>query len=133
MNASDFKQMFPLGEENTAYTRYFIGKSYLAPLADGDAGVVNVTFEPGCRNNWHIHHGAGQILVCTAGEGWYQEAGRPARRLRAGDVVDIPAGAKHWHGAAKDRWFSHLSVTVPKEGASTEWLEAVSDEEYVVL
>ncbi len=132
-NTVDFKQMFPLGEENTAYAQYFIGKSYLAPLADGDVGVVNVTFEPGCRNNWHIHHGTGQILVCTAGEGWYQEAGSPARRLRAGDVVDIPAGTKHWHGAAKDRWFSHLSVTVPKEGANTEWLEPVSDEEYAPL
>lgn len=133
MNNDTFQQMFPTGEKNEAYAQYFTGQSYLAPLAAADANVTNVTFEPGCRNHWHIHHGAGQVLICTAGEGWYQEAGQPARRLKAGDVVNIPAGMKHWHGATKDCWFSHISVTVPKEGASNEWLEPVSDEEYLAL
>lgn len=133
MNSKPFQQMFPTGEKNEAYAQYFTGQSYLAPLAAADANVTNVTFEPGCRNHWHIHHGAGQVLICTAGEGWYQEAGQPARRLKAGDVVNIPAGMKHWHGAAKECWFSHISVTVPKEGASNEWLEPVSDEEYLAL
>ena len=133
MNNDTFQQMFPTGEKNEAYAQYFTGQSYLAPLAAADANVTNVTFEPGCRNHWHIHHGAGQVLICTAGEGWYQEAGQPARHLKAGDVVNIPAGMKHWHGAAKECWFSHISVTVPKEGASNEWLEPVSDEEYLAL
>lgn len=127
--------VFPLGERNDAYAAYFAGQSYLAPLADADAGVgvSNVTFEPGCRNNWHIHHaeeGGGQILLVTAGRGWYQEWGEPARALAAGDVVNIPANVKHWHGAAKDSWFSHLAVEVPATGASNEWCEPVSDEEY---
>ena len=133
MKPQNFPQIFPAGEENTAYAQYFVGTSYLAPLANGDAAVTNFTFEPGCRNHWHIHHVAGQILVCTAGEGWYQEAGKPAQRMRAGDVVTIPAGVKHWHGAAQDKWFSHLSITVAKDGASTQWLEPVSNEEYEAL
>ena len=114
----------------------FIGNSYLNPLTDPKNCAVfmaNVTFEPGCRNNWHIHHaakGGGQLLICTAGEGWYQEEGKPARELKAGDVVNIPPEVKHWHGAAKDSWFQHLAVEVPAEGASNEWLEFLPEEEY---
>ena len=115
MTPNDFQQMFPAGEKNTAYAQYFIGTSYLASLAHRDATVINVTFEPACRNNWHIHHVAGQILICTAGEGWYQEEGKLPRRLKAGDIVDIPPEVKHWHGAAQDCWFSHLSVTCLKK------------------
>lgn len=119
--------VFPLGDPNTAYAQYFIGNSYLAPLA---GPVSNVTFEPGCRNNWHVHHKTGQILLCTGGRGWYQEWGEPARELRPGDVVDIPAEVKHWHGAAKDSWFTHIALSVPVEGASNEWLEPVDDGQY---
>ena len=119
--------VFPLGDPNTAYAQYFIGNSYLAPLA---GPVSNVTFEPGCRNNWHVHHKTGQILLCTGGRGWYQEWGEPARELHPGDVVDIPAEVKHWHGAAKDSWFTHIALSVPVEGASNEWLEPVDDEQY---
>ncbi len=122
--------MFPKGEPNTAYARYFIGSSYLAPLTKEGLPMSNVTFEPRCRNNWHIHHKGGQILVCVGGEGWYQEWGKPARKLRPGDVVNIPAEVKHWHGAAADSWFQHIAIAVPSEGASNEWLEAVTDEEY---
>lgn len=123
---------FAKGGENTAYAKYFIGKSYLAPLASGEGRlpVSNVTFEPRCRNNWHIHNGGGQILICVYGKGWYQEWGKPARRLQPGDVVDIPAGVKHWHGAAADSWFQHVAISVPAEGASTEWLEPVADADY---
>ena len=92
-----------------------------------------MTFEPGCRNNWHIHHKGGQILLVTGGRGWYQEWGKPARKLRAGDCVTIPAGVKHWHGAAKDGWFSHLSVEVPGEDTENEWLESVSQADYDAL
>jgi 4-carboxymuconolactone decarboxylase len=125
-------QVFPKGDLNTAYARYFIGNSYLAGLANGGGKlpVANVTFEPGCRNNWHIHHKGGQILIVVGGRGWYQEWGKPARALRPGDVVDIPAEVKHWHGAAKDSWFQHIAIGVPAEGASAEWLEPVTDEEY---
>ena len=134
MNNEKFKQMFSLGEKNDAYAQYFTGQSYLAVLATGgDANVVNVTFEPGCRNHWHIHHGSHQILICTAGEGWYQEEGKSAQRMRPGDVVDIACDVKHWHGATSDSWFSDLSVSVPKEGSSNEWCEPVSDEEYARL
>ncbi len=119
--------VFPLGDPNTAYAQYFIGNSYLAPLA---GPVSNVTFEPGCRNNWHVHHKTGQILLCTGGRGWYQEWGEPARELHPGDVVDIPAEVKHWHGAAKDSWFTHIALSIPVEGASNEWLEPVDDEQY---
>ena len=125
--------IFPIGKPNDAFAQYFIGQSYLAPLSSEQVGIHNVTFEPRCRNNWHIHHaskGGGQILVCVAGTGWYQEWGKPARMLRPGDVVNIPAGVKHWHGATADSWFAHLAVEVPGEGASNEWLEAVSDKEY---
>lgn len=127
---------FARGEANTAYARYFVGNSYLNMLSTQGVVIGNVTFEPGCRNNWHIHHaarGGGQILLCTAGRGWYQEWGRPARELHAGDVVHIPAGVRHWHGAARDSWFVHLAVEVPGEEARTQWLEAVSDEDYARL
>mgnify|MGYP000538988099 FL=1 len=133
MNDFSSGAIFPLGEENDAYARYFTGKSYLRMLSTEGVGIASVTFEPGCRNNWHIHRakaGGGQILLCTGGRGWYQEWGRPARELRAGDVVNIPAGVKHWHGAAKDSWFSHLAVEVPGEQTENEWLEPVDDAQY---
>ena len=138
-DASDARQkfeqemIFPIGEPNTAYAQYFIGNSYLAPVSTEQIGISNVTFEPGCRNNWHIHNatsGGGQLLICVAGEGWYQEWGKPARRLRPGDVVNIPANVKHWHGAAADSWFAHLAMGIPGENTSNEWLEPVTDEEY---
>ena len=127
--------MFGLGEPNTAYVKYFIGNSYLKPLTDPKKTVfmANVTFEPRCRNNWHIHkaeEGGGQILVCASGNGWYQEWGKTPVALREGDVITIPANVKHWHGATKDGWFSHIAVEVPGKNASTEWCEPVSDEEY---
>ena len=127
------EEIFPLGAENTAYARYFSGMSYLCPLTHGVVRISNVTFEPGCRNNWHIHHGGGQILLVTAGRGWYQEWGQPARALRPGDVVEIPPEVKHWHGAAADSWFAHLAVEVPSEGGASEWLEPVGDEHYTAL
>lgn len=128
--------IFPIGEPNTGFAQYFIGQSYLVPVSREQVGIFNVTFEPGCRNNWHIHHaeqGGGQILICVAGRGWYQEAGKPAQLMTPGDVVNIPAGVKHWHGAAADSWFSHLAVEVPGVGGSTEWLEAVDDTQYGAL
>lgn len=127
---------FDLGEENKAYEKYFIGKSYLNSLTDTNKTNVflaNVTFEPKCRNNWHIHHatkGGGQILVCVDGEGWYQEEGKEAVSLKPGMVTTIPAEVKHWHGAKKDSWFSHIAIEVPGENTSNEWCEEVSDEEY---
>ena len=127
------EMIFPIGKPNDAYAQYFIGQSYLAPVSSEQVGINNVTFEPGCRNNWHIHHatkGGGQLLVCVAGTGWYQEWGKPARLLRPGDVVNIPAGVKHWHGAPDDSWFAHLAIEVPGEKTSNEWLEPVTDEEY---
>lgn len=129
---------FGLGQENTGFAQYFIGKSYLNPLTDPQKTifVANVTFEPGCRNNWHIHHveqGGGQLLICVDGEGWYQEEGKPAQTLVPGTVITIPAGVKHWHGAKKDSWFSHLAVEVPGTNASNEWLEPVTDEVYNAL
>ena len=128
--------MFARGAENTAFAQYFVGQSYLnMPTTEGVA-IGNVTFEPACRNNWHIHHaakGGGQILLCTGGRGWYQEEGRPAAELHGGDVVAIPANVKHWHGAAKDSWFVHLAVEVPGEATANEWCEPVSDEEYSKL
>ena len=128
--------LFGKGQPNDAYARYFTGNSYLNPLtAPGQSPIAlsNVTFEPGCRNHWHIHHaktGGGQILICTAGEGWYQEAGKQARSLVPGTVVVIPAGVKHWHGAKKDSWFSHIAFEAPGEETSNQWLEPVTDEEY---
>ena len=131
--------MFGRGEPNVAYAEFFKGESYLNPLTDFQAGqfpLFNVTFEPACRNNWHIHHaekGGGQILICTAGEGWYQEEGKEPRELKEGSVVVIPEGVKHWHGAKKDSWFSHISLEVPGESTSNEWLEPVTDEIYDTL
>lgn len=132
----DFEPTFGLGEYNEAYKEFFSGKSFIKPLAkagEPEFSLINVTFEPGCRNNWHIHHaasGGGQVLICVDGEGWYQEEGKPARSLKAGDVVTIPANIKHWHGAKKDSWFSHIAVEVPGAGTSNEWCEPVGDEEY---
>ena len=123
---------FPVGEENP-YGQFFVGKSYLAPLTTEQIPVYNVTFEPGCRNNWHIHHaavGGGQMLICVGGRGWYQERGKEPVEMTPGSVVNIPAEVKHWHGAASDSWFSHLAFEIPAENSSNEWLEPVSDEEY---
>ena len=128
--------VFPVGEKNDAFAKYFIGQSYLAPVSTSQVPVFNVTFEPACRNNWHIHHaknGGGQMLICVAGRGWYQEYGKEPRELHPGDVVNIPAEVKHWHGAAKDTWFQHLAVEVPGEETGTEWCEPVGDEEYNIL
>lgn len=125
---------FGMGELNTSFAKYFIGNSYLKPLAKtANIFLANVTFEPGCRNNWHIHSatsGGGQILICIEGEGWYQEEGKEAQSLKIGDVVTIPANVKHWHGAKKDSWFSHIAVEVPGENIKNEWCEEVTDEEY---
>lgn len=125
--------IFPMGEENKMFEKYFIGKSYLNMLTMERIVIGNVTFEPGCRNNWHMHHKGGQVLLCTAGRGYYQEWGKEPQELKAGDVVNIPPEVKHWHGAAPDSWFAHLAIEVPAEGASNEWLEPVSDEEYSKL
>ena len=135
MKKPEIDPIFALGEENP-FGQYFVGQRYLKMLCTEGVGIGNVTFEPGCRNNWHIHHakkGGGQILLCTAGRGWYQEWGKPAQQLHPGDVVKIPAGVKHWHGAAKDSWFAHLSVEVPGEETSNEWLEPVDDQSYNAL
>lgn len=125
--------VFKTGTPNDAYAQYFIGQSYLNMISTEQVGIGNVTFEPKCRNNWHIHHadkGGGQILLVTAGEGWYQEWNKPAIRLKPGDVVNIKAGVKHWHGATCDSYFQHLAIEVPGENCKTEWCEPVSDEEY---
>ena len=137
-NSSEFEKIniFGTGAPNDAYAQYFIGNSFLNPLTQPGTLPVflaNVTFEPGCRNNWHIHrakNGGGQLLICTAGEGWYQEAGKPAVSLTPGNVITIPANIKHWHGAKADSWFSHIAVEVPGEETVNEWLEPVNDEEY---
>lgn len=128
--------VFTIGEKNDAYAKYFVGQSYLNMISKEQVIIGNVTFEPKCRNNWHIHHaksGGGQMLLVIAGEGWYQEWGKEARKLKAGDVVHIPAGVKHWHGAAANSWFQHLAVEVPGEDCATEWCEIVSDEDYEKL
>lgn len=125
--------IFPVGEPNTAYAKYFTGNSYLAPISAEQVAVSNVTFEPRCRNNWHVHHaskGGGQMLIGVAGRGWYQEEGKPAVEILPGTVIHIPANVKHWHGAAADSWFAHLAFSVPGCDLSNEWLEPVSDEEY---
>lgn len=125
---------FGMGEPNTAFAKYFVGNSYLKPLAKtNNMFIAKVTFEPGCRNNWHIHHSTkdgGQILICVDGNGWYQEEGKPAQSLRSGDIIIIPANVKHWHGATKDSWFSHIAIEVPGENTSNEWCEPVTNEEY---
>lgn len=138
MNREEFEKenVFGLGNPNEAYREYFIGKSYLNPLTNPEECslfLANVTFEPGCRNNWHIHkstNGGGQLLVCTAGSGWYQEEGKKAVSLIPGTVITIPANVKHWHGAKKDSWFSHIAIEIPGENNENVWLEAVTDEEY---
>ncbi len=125
--------VFPIGEPNDAFAKYFIGQSYLAPVSTTQVGIFNVTFEPGCRNNWHIHHaseGGGQIIICIAGHGYYQEWGKEAVEMKPGDCINIPPEVKHWHGAAPDSWFSHLAVEVPGKDGSNEWLEPVTDEDY---
>ena len=127
------EMIFPIGEPNTAYARYFKGNSYLARVSGEQVSIANVTFEPGCRNNWHIHHatkGGGQMLIGVAGHGWYQEWGKPAKAILPGTVIHIPAGVKHWHGAADDSWFAHLAIEIAGENASNEWLEPVSDIDY---
>lgn len=131
--AHEDSMIFPVGKPNDAFAQYFTGQSYLAPVSTEQVGIFNVTFEPGCRNNWHIHHakkGGGQILVCVSGRGFYQEWGKPKQELFPGDVVNIPVGVKHWHGAAPDSWFSHLAVEVPAEEGYNEWLEPVDEETY---
>ena len=138
LKKDEFEKMniFGMGNPNDAYAKYFVGNSFLNPLTEiGSSSVflANVTFEPGCRNNWHIHHatkGGGQILICTAGEGWYQEEGKEAIPLKPGMIITIPTNVKHWHGAKKDSWFSHIAVEVPGENCSNEWCEPVTDERY---
>lgn len=134
MTDPDFQQDFPTGEPNDAYAQYFSGRSWRAPLAGGSVPVSNITFEPSCRNNWHIHHGGNgggdQILLCTAGSGWYQAEGEDPVSMVPGVTVRVPAGTKHWHGAKADSWFSHLAFITPGDDVSNEWLEPVSDEAY---
>lgn len=130
------EMIFPIGEPNSAYAKYFVGNSYLAPISTSQVPVFNVTFEPGCRNNWHIHkakQGGGQVLIGVAGRGWYQEEGKPAQEILPGTVINIPAGVKHWHGAAADSWFAHLAIEVPGENTSNQWLEPVTDNDYQML
>ena len=132
----EFHNLFPQGSPNTVAGQYFSGASYLCPLSDMGVSVSNVTFEPSCRNNWHIHHatqGGGQMLVCTAGEGWYQEEGKAPVSLAPGKVIVIPANVKHWHGAKKDSWFSHIAFEIPGENCGNEWCEPVTDEQYNAL
>lgn len=136
MRAHAKTMVFPIGVPNDAYAKFFVGQSYLAPISTSQVGIFNVTFEPGCRNNWHIHHaikGGGQILVCVGGRGYYQEWGKEAVEMKPGDCINIPAEIKHWHGAAPDCWFSHLAIEVPGDNGSNEWLEAVSGEDYLKL
>lgn len=133
MDVKEFKQIFPVGEKNEAFAEFFVGQSYLKMLTTEGVGIANVTFEAGCRNNWHIHHKGGQILLCTAGRGYYQEWGKDAVEMKPGDVINIPPEVKHWHGAAPDSWFSHLSVEVPAEDGSNEWLEPVEESAYKML
>ncbi len=125
--------VFPIGEENKAFAQYFTGECYLNMLSTMGVGVGLVTFAPGTINAYHVHHKGGQILLVTGGRGWYQEYGKEARELRAGDVVEIPPEVKHWHGAAADSWFQHIAIEVPAEGASNEWMEFLSEEEYKKL
>ena len=128
--------MFPIGNPNDAYAKYFIGQSYIAPVSSSQVKIYNVTFEPKCRNNWHIHKaksGGGQMLIAVGGRGYYQEWGKEPIEMKPGDVINIPANVKHWHGAAPDSWFSHLAVEIDGIETSNEWLEPVSDEEYLKI
>ncbi|MDE6575573.1 MAG: carboxymuconolactone decarboxylase family protein [Muribaculaceae bacterium] len=134
--AFEHEMIFPIGNPNIAYAEYFSGNSYLAAISDSQIPFVNVTFEPGCRNNWHVHKaatGGGQMLVGVAGHGWYQQEGKPAVEILPGTVIHIPANVKHWHGAAKDSWFAHLAFAVPGEECENIWLEPVSDDQYNML
>ena len=140
MEETAFSQenVFGKGQPNAAFAQYFVGESFLNPLTQPGCPIflANVTFEPGCRNNWHIHHatqGGGQILICTAGEGWYQEEGKPPVSLKPGMVITIPAEVKHWHGAKADSWFSHIALEVPGENCKNEWCEPVTDQQYAAL
>lgn len=137
MNKDSLKNIntiFPIGDElPEQISKYFIGTAYLNMLTTSGVGIGNVTFEPGCRNNWHIHHKGGQILLVISGRGWYQAEGEEPKELYPGDIVNIPAEVKYWHGAAKDSAFSHLAIEVPADGASNEWCEPVFDEEYLKL
>lgn len=128
-----YDTIFNIGEKNEKFADYFVGQSYLNMLTTELVPIGNVTFEPACRNNWHIHHEGGQILLVTGGEGYYQAWGSPAQKLKKGDVVSIPPEVKHWHGATKDSWFTHIAIEVPADGAWNEWLEEVTDEEYEKL
>ena len=130
MAETNFNPEFGIGNKNEAYAKYFIGQSYLNSLTTEQINVINVTFEPKCRNNWHTHHKGGQILLVTDGRGYYQEWGKEPQELKKGDVVNIPPEVKHWHGAAPNSWFSHIAIEVPAENGSTSWHEEVSDEEY---
>ena len=130
MKKPEIDPIFALGEENP-FGQYFVGQSYLKMLCTEGVGIGNVTFEPGCRNNWHIHHKGGQVLLCTAGRGYYQEWGKEPRELHPGDVVSIPPEVKHWHGAAPDSWFAHVAISIP--GSKAEWLEAVDEADYQKL
>ncbi len=138
MNVEEFNKQnfFGKGQENTMFAKYFVGDSYLNPLTKPEEDpvfIANITFEPGCRNNWHIHHGTKggeQILICTAGSGWYQEEGKEPVSLEPGMIITIPTEVKHWHGAKEDSWFSHIAFSVPGEETSNEWCEPVSDEDY---
>lgn len=134
MTSTAFDQIFPLGDPNDAYAQYFSGQSYLAPLTGGSVPVHNVSFEPGCRNNWHIHHGQNgggdQILMCTAGSGWYQAEGEDPVSMEPGTTIRVPAGTKHWHGAKADSWFSHVAFITPGDNLSNEWLEPVDNDLY---
>lgn len=133
MKEMDIDPIFPRGEVNDGYAEYFIGQSYLTMLTTTGVVIGNVTFEPGCRNNWHVHHassGGGQILLCTAGSGWHQVEGKDPESMEPGSVAQVPAGVKHWHGAKADSWFAHLAIEVPGTDSHNEWLEPVTDEEY---
>lgn len=135
----DVQNIFGRGDPNTGYAQYFTGKSYLRPLTEPETcglALSNVTFAPGCRNHWHIHHavqGGGQMLLCTAGEGWYQEEGKEPVSLKPGMVIVIPANVKHWHGAKKDSWFAHVAFGIPGSQESTEWCDPVEDRDYSAL
>ena len=129
----EFKGIFPMGAPNTPPANSFVGQSYLSVLCSEGLTACNVTFEPGCHNNWHIHHKGGQLLLCTAGTGYYQEWGKSAQQLHPGDVVCISPEIKHWHGASPNSWFEHVAIAIPAEGSSTQWLEAIDEAEYLNL
>lgn len=134
MDLEENPGVFPVGGKlPEPFCKFFIEQAYLKPLTDKGGPTANVTFEPGCRNNWHIRHKGGQILLVTGGKGWYQAWAEPARELKSGDIVDIPPEVKHWHGAAADSWFSHLAVEIPAEGGAVEWLEPVANDAYTAL